>query len=140
MEPQIYANSTATSLGWVSVEEIDELGLTKATSLAIERALEPVTAYYDQIVIDGKFNFLPAHPKAVAMVNADDKVPSVSAASIIAKVARDEFMIKSSKYFPGYGFEKHVGYGTTLHLDSLKKLGASKLHRLSYKPIKQFIV
>lgn len=131
----IYQKARAIGLGWVSPAEVDELGLTTAVSLAMQRALDAAAVEYDQIIIDGNYNFLHGNPKTVTLVKADALIPAVSAASIVAKVARDQYMAEAAKQYPEYSFEKHVGYGTALHLASLKLHGTCDLHRLSYKPI-----
>jgi ribonuclease HII len=125
----------ASGLGWVSNEEVDAIGLTASVKLAMERAIEAAGISTYQIIIDGSFNFLPHLPNTEAVVKADSKVPAVSAASILAKVARDNWMVEAAKRFPGYGFERHVGYGTAEHRQALAELGACKLHRMSYRPI-----
>lgn len=122
-------------LGWVSSSEVDALGLTKAMRLGVERAISGAPKV-DQIIIDGSVNYLSDNPRAENLIKADQTVPSVSAASIVAKVARDKHMAKQALLFPGYGFENHVGYGTVAHKNALDKLGLTDLHRLSYKPIK----
>jgi ribonuclease HII len=133
---QILAEAEAYGIGWVEPSEVDALGLTKSVGLAMRRALEHITASYDQIIIDGSYNFFPEDVRAEAVIKADDCVPAVSAASIIAKVARDRYMSKLAQLYPAYGFEKHVGYGTAYHLAMLQAHGVSDVHRLSYKPIK----
>jgi ribonuclease HII len=130
----------AIGLGWVTANEIDTVGLTQAVRLAMQRALDMITAEYDEIIIDGSFNFLADNPKAVAIVKADGSVPVVSAASIVAKVARDNFMTEQSKLFPDYEFEAHVGYGTQRHIEALQLHGPCVLHRRSYKPIQKYMV
>ncbi len=132
---EIQLQAIAVGLGWVQPREIDELGLTKAVSLAMRRALDQIAVSYDEIIIDGNLNFLPDELKARAVIKADDTVPAVSAASIVAKVARDNFMAQISSKYPGYGFDKHVGYGTALHLEQLKVHGVCDLHRCSFKPV-----
>jgi ribonuclease HII len=135
---EIYESAAAIGLGWVSAREVDALGLTEAVRLAMQRAIAQIELPYDEIIIDGNYNFLSTDSRAQAVVKADGSIPAVSAASIVAKVARDEWMCsKAAQDFPLYGFEKHVGYGTKLHRDMLRLHGVCSLHRLSYKPIKQ---
>lgn len=131
----IQKHALAVGLGWVWPAEIDAQGITWAVKTAMERALADITTDYDQIIIDGNINYFKDNPKAQAVVRADDTVPSVSAASIVAKVARDTYMAELSEAYAGYGFDKHVGYGTTAHIAALKALGVSDIHRRSYKPI-----
>jgi ribonuclease HII len=133
----IHKQALAIGLGWVQPAEVDELGLTAAVGLAMHRAVEQITGQYDEIIIDGNFNFLMNNPKARAVIKADASVPAVSAASIVAKVARDQYMSEvAAADYPEYGFERHVGYGTALHLERLRIHGISDLHRRSFKPIK----
>lgn len=136
---EVEVQALAVGLGWVSPQEIDELGLTRAVELAMRRALEQIEAFYDEVIIDGHFNFLSDDPRARAVIKADDSVPSVSAASIIAKVARDKYMAGLAGQYPDYGFESHVGYGTALHHERLKLHGVCELHRRSFKPIQALI-
>lgn len=135
----IRENAAAAGLGWVWPAEIDEHGLTWAVKTAMERAFAEVGADYDEIIIDGNVNYFADNPKAQAVVKADDTVPSVSAASIIAKVARDNYMAELGEQYAGYGFDKHVGYGTAAHVAALKALGVSDVHRRSYKPIQAML-
>lgn len=135
----INEHALAVGLGWVWPEELDISGITAAVALAMQRALTAVTVPYEQLVIDGNYNFFPDNPKATAIIKADDNVPAVSAASIVAKVARDAYMHDMALKYPVYGFEKHVGYGTALHLAALQQYGICELHRTSYKPIKKII-
>ena len=135
---EIRAVAQAFGLGWVAAAEVDSLGLTAAVALAMRRALQAVTAVYDDVIIDGSYNFLPDIPHARAVVKADGSVPAVSAASIIAKVARDGYMRRAAETYPGYGFESHVGYGTKQHASALRDLGVTELHRRSYRPVQAF--
>lgn len=134
----IYRTS-AVGLGWVEPAEIDEISLSAAVRLAMQRALEKITVDYDEIIIDGQLNFLANNQKARAVIKADVSVPSVSAASIVAKVARDQYMTNIAKEYPDYGFDRHVGYGTALHIERLKLHGVSELHRRSYKPVQALL-
>jgi len=131
----IHEHALAVGLGWVEAREIDAVGLTRAVGLAMERALSQITMHFEELIIDGNHNFFPFDPRAKAVIKADDSVVCVSAASIVAKVARDNFMAELSDKYAGYGFEKHVGYGTADHISALKALGITDIHRRTYKPI-----
>lgn len=126
--------------GWVSALEIDELGLSEALRQGVKRALDSLKVVDDEaIIIDGKINYCPSkYRQVICQVSADRDVTLVSAAAIYAKETRDLYMRKLNKRYPGYGFDKHVGYGTELHKLMLKKLGAIPgVHRHSFKPVKQ---
>lgn len=142
-DSKIRYQAAAVGYGWVYPAQIDEIGLTRAVQLAMQLALDDATASFegkvDEIIIDGNLNFFPENPKAKAVIKADDSVPAVSAASIVAKVARDNYMAEIAAKFPDYGFDGHVGYGTSLHLERLKIHGVSSLHRRSFKPIQALI-
>lgn len=129
----------AIGVGWVWPEQVDDIGLGKAVELAMRQAMAQVNCDYDELIIDGNINYFSDNPKAKALVRADDTVAAVSAASIVAKVARDNYMADAAKKYPGYGFERHVGYGTAEHIQQLKKYGVSEIHRLSYKPIRAIL-
>lgn len=135
---QIEATSVY-GLGWVWPEEIDKYGITWSVKTAMERALNAITAEYDEVIIDGNINYLLEAKNSQAVIKADDTVPAVSAASIIAKVARDSYMEQAALTYPDYGFEKHVGYGTAMHVSALKLSGPCDIHRYSYKPIKALL-
>ncbi len=123
--------------GWVEPAEIDLLGLTGAMQLGVARALEHVAAEPgEQIIMDGHINYCsPTFTAVECVVRADDLHPIVSAASIYAKVLRDQKMSELAQEFPHYGFESHVGYGTKAHLQAMQKLGVCELHRKSYRPV-----
>ena len=127
-------------LGWVDVAELDRLGMTDGLKLGAKRAYSQlpsdVTSRAKRIVIDGNIKMLD-DLRAVVMVKADAQVQAVSAASIVAKVARDSYMTQLDRLFPEYGFAKHAGYGTRQHVEALTKLGViSGIHRSSFAPIK----
>lgn len=123
-------------LGWVEPGELDEIGLTAACRLAMSQALSQITCNYDEIIIDGNYNFLSDKLKVRTLVKADQLISEVSAASIIAKVARDNFMIKLAGQYKDYGFERHVGYCTRAHLLALNELGPCAIHRKSFMPVR----
>jgi ribonuclease HII len=139
LDAEIRVMATGFGIGWVTAQEIDTIGLTAAVRLAMERACEQITAPYEQIIIDGDLNFFADNPKASTLIGGDNLVPAISAASIIAKVARDRYMAEQSTHYPGYGFEKHVGYGTAAHSAALKLLGVTDMHRKSFKPVRALL-
>lgn len=138
MSEQIRANAEI-GLGWVSPAEVDRLGLTEAVRLAMQRAIDQLTLPYEQVIIDGSYNFLPHIAGSQAVIKADGTVSAVSAASIVAKVARDTYMEQLEERYSSWQFDRHVGYGTAVHIEALKQHGVSDIHRLSYKPIKAYL-
>ena len=138
---QITKEAPASALGWVSAKELDELGLAAALRLATRRAVRQIQATkipFTQIIIDGKVNFLAQTPLAqyvTVLPKADLLVKEVSAASIIAKVARDQYMHDLAKVYPNYKFERHVGYGTAYHRQALAQFGPCPEHRFSFRPL-----
>ncbi|HSX17615.1 MAG TPA: ribonuclease HII [Patescibacteria group bacterium] len=139
LDAEIRVSAAAFGIGWVTPAELDGWGLTEAVRIAMRRAFTAITAPYERIIIDGNHNFLADVPLTETLIGADNIVPAVSAASIIAKVARDRYMADMAMQFPGYSFEKHVGYGTAAHRAALKMLGACELHRRSFKPVQAFV-
>lgn len=129
---QIIRKSLGYGLGWVDNFEIDELGMTQAVTLAYERALEAMELDISLIVIDGNYNYLSEYEIAQTLVKADQKVSCVAAASIIVKVARDEFMRKLCHKYPEYCFERNVGYATKVHQEAIRKFGLTDIHRKSF--------
>ena len=144
LNEKILKNAPATALAWVSSKELDEMGLSNALRLANRRVVEEIRRKkvpFNEIIIDGTINFLSDTSMAkyvTTLKKADLLIKEVSAASIIAKVARDTYMENLAKSFPEYGFEKHVGYGTTVHKTAIEKFGLTPEHRHSFKPIKNF--
>lgn len=140
----ILKSAAATGIGWVSAAEIDQYGLSASLKLATRRAVKQILAtktQFDLIIIDGTINFLsntPLADRVTTLKKADSLVKPVSAASIIAKVARDQYMTDLAATYPEYGFESHVGYGTLKHREVIQKYGICPEHRLSFRPIKEF--
>lgn len=136
---QLIHEQASVGLGWVTANEVDRLGLTDAVRLAMQRAYDKLAKPYDEIIIDGNYNFLAHLPRSRAVIQADGSIPSVSAASIVAKVARDTYMEELPERYAIWEFSNHVGYGTKRHIELLNLYGISDIHRTSYKPIKAFL-
>jgi ribonuclease HII len=133
---EIKEKALAWSLGRAEPHEIDELNILHATMLAMQRAVAGLCITPDMVLIDG--NRCPKLPMASqAIVKGDSKVAEISAASILAKVTRDREMVELDLQFPEYGFAKHKGYPTPVHLESLARLGATTHHRRSFSPVKR---
>lgn len=138
---EIYEKADAVGLGWVRADELDQLGMSQALVLATRRAVEQIHVPYQEIIIDGTINFLQNTGKGeyvTTLAKADLLVPSVSAASIVAKVARDSFMTEQDALFPGYGFKNNSGYGVAAHRAAIDLLGVTPLHRLSFAPLQKY--
>lgn len=135
---EIQLKAAAVGLGWVHAGEIDAIGLAAALRLATRRAVEQIDTPYHEIIIDGTINLLQGTSKeayVTVLPKADALIKSVSAASIVAKVARDEWMADQESEYPEYGFGRHVGYGTAAHHQALTTHGITPLHRRSFAPI-----
>jgi ribonuclease HII len=135
---KIKESAIAWNLASASIKEIDSLNILQASLLSMKRAVEGLKIIPEKVVCDG--NYKPdISIECEAIIKGDSSVKSIMAASIIAKVTRDELMKDLDKIYPAYGFKKHKGYPTKLHLDALKLLGPCKIHRLSFKPVKESI-
>ena len=134
LEPVIREQALAWAVARAEVDEIDSLNILQATLLAMRRAVAALSPAAEAVVVDGNrvTDFgLPAE----AVVGGDARVPSISAASILAKVARDREMVALEAAFPGYGFARHKGYGTAEHREALARLGPTPHHRRSLAPL-----
>ncbi|MDR0933583.1 MAG: ribonuclease HII [Burkholderiaceae bacterium] len=135
----IRSHALAWSVAACSVAEIDELNILQATMLAMKRAVEGLGTVPALALIDG--NRCPALAvRAEAIVGGDDKVEAISAASILAKTARDNALMQLHEEYPQYAFDRHKGYPTALHLARLREHGASPVHRVSYAPVRAVLV
>jgi ribonuclease HII len=121
--------------GFCSSEEVDKLGVKKATREAMQRAIEKLKTKPRTLLIDGNDHFQFDIPRE-EYIKGDDKIPVISAASIVAKVTRDNYMIKLGKKYSQFGFENHMGYGAVSHMDLLKQEIYCPEHRKSYNPLK----
>jgi ribonuclease HII len=135
----IQEHALGWSIGQASVEEIDSLNILHATMLAMQRAIEGLQPAAEHALIDGNRcpEGLPC--TAQAIVKGDQRVTSIAAASILAKVSRDEEMYSLHQQYPQYGFDKHKGYGTREHLDALREHGPLDVHRRSFAPVKSLL-
>lgn len=133
---QIRGRALAWAVAHASVEEIDRLNILQATFLAMQRAVGGLETFPTRVLIDGNQCPELAIPTE-AIVKGDSKVAAISAASILAKTARDDVMRELDRQYPEYGFARHMAYGTKAHLEALHRYGPSPCHRRSFKPIKQ---
>lgn len=136
---EIKQKALAWSIAKSSVQEIDELNILQATMLAMTRAVEGLSVRPELVLIDGnripKQLFIPAR----AIVKGDATEEAISAASILAKTARDAALIELHQQYPHYAFNQHKGYGTALHLERLREFGACPAHRRSFAPVKKVL-
>jgi len=138
LDGEIRASALGIGIGRAEVAEIDELNILQAALLAMQRAIAALPLAPQVVYVDGKQT--PAVPMpAVAVVGGDDRVPAISAASIVAKVARDREMCVAALDYPEYGFDSHKGYATTRHLAALGRYGPTPLHRRSFAPLRTWL-
>jgi ribonuclease HII len=136
---RIRTDAVAWAIGRAGVEEIDALNILQASLLAMRRAVEALSVQPTLVLVDG--NRLPDWPyESRAIVKGDLTEPAISAASIVAKVTRDQEMVELDREYPGYGFASHKGYPTKTHLAALMRLGISRIHRRSFGPVKRLLV
>lgn len=129
--PIIQEQALAYAVAFADVAEIDEINILQATFRAMERAVSSLSLAPDYVLIDG--NKLPQLPvEAQAVVHGDSLSASIAAASVLAKVTRDDIMLEMAKSYPEYGFEIHKGYGTKAHYDALTANGPCKIHRITF--------
>lgn len=134
----IQERSQAWAVGRAEVEEIDTINILQATLLAMQRAVLGLSIEPDLVRVDG--NQRPNISFTTSLhIEGDKNFPEISAASIVAKVVRDQEMIAMDKLYPGYGFAEHKGYSTPSHCRALQELGVSKLHRKSFAPVRELL-
>jgi len=138
LAPLIREHALAWAIAECSCEEIDSINILQATMLAMRRAVEALHTLPTLALIDG--NRCPQmEVRAHAIVEGDDKVNAISAASILAKTARDAALVRLHDIYPQYGFDQHKGYGTPLHLERLRLHGPSPAHRRSFAPVRNLL-
>lgn len=138
LEIEIKNKALSWCLGSATAQEIDQINILQASLLAMQRAVEGLSIEPDWALVDG--NKLPQlNCQAQAIVKGDDRVPAISAASILAKQARDREMLALAKRYPEYGFERHKGYPTKEHLALIRQIGFTEEYRMSFKPIRALL-
>lgn len=135
---EIIEKAAGYGIAGVSCFVIDRINILQASLLAMKKAVEKLPFHPDKIYIDGTFTISGLDIDQEAVIDGDKLIAEVSAASILAKVIRDTYMIKQAELYPGYGFENNKGYATEEHLEALAKIGPCKIHRKSFRPISQF--
>jgi ribonuclease HII len=138
----LYKTITHRALSWsiaeASVEEIDDINILQATLLAMKRAVHGLSIQPDKLLVDGIFLpdcLIPGE----AIIKGDSKVQAISAASILAKVHRDQLMVEYHNIYPNFSFHAHKGYGTKQHLSEIEQFGVLDVHRRTFNPVKSLI-
>lgn len=135
---EIREKSLAWAVGRAENDEIDSINILQASLLAMKRAIESLTIEPELVLVDG-IHCPDVNCNVDAIIKGDSKIPAISAASIIAKVVRDNEMIVLDSQFPGYGFSQHKGYPTRMHIEALQELGVTSIHRKSFAPVKKLL-
>jgi ribonuclease HII len=140
LEIEIRATALAWSVAWSDRAEIDSLNILSATMLAMRRAILGLSVVPTFVQVDGNrlpnLDFHDRNIDGVAIIGGDAQVAAISAASILAKTARDRFMVDMDRLYPHYAFAQHKGYGTEIHCDRLREHGPCTLHRRSFAPVR----
>lgn len=139
LAPIIRERALAWAVAYAEVEEIDALNILQATLLAMRRAVLALPVRPHQLMVDGLYCPQTDIPSE-AIVKGDSKVAAISAASILAKTARDELMLRLHAQYPQYGFDGHKGYPTAAHVAALREHGVSEVHRRSFKPVRDALL
>lgn len=138
LDQQIRERALAWALGRAEVHEIDSINILQASLLAMQRAVAGLTVSPELVLVDGNRCPRLDYPSQ-AVIKGDALVPAISAASIIAKVARDREMVELDRRYPGYGLARHKGYPSKAHLSALQDLGVTPVHRRSYAPVRRLL-
>lgn len=138
LAPVIRERALAWAVAYADVEEIDRLNILQATLLAMKRAVLALHTRPHQVLVDGLYCPQTGIPSQ-AIVKGDSTIAAISAASILAKTARDELMLGLHVQYPQYGFDGHKGYPTPAHLAALRAHGVSEIHRRSFKPVRELL-
>ena len=133
LAPRIREVALASSVAFASAEEIDSLGIVRATRTAAVRALRGLSVLPQYLLTDFRLELPQLELAQTSLVKGDARCLSIACASVLAKTARDEWMRELDSQYPGYGLGKHKGYGTQAHRSAMKRLGLSKIHRQSFK-------
>lgn len=133
---QIREHALAFGIGWASVEEIDALNIRQANFLAMRRAVDALGVTPGLALVDGN-DPPPLACRVRTIIGGDALEPAISAASILAKTTRDALMVELCAQYPGYGFARHKGYGSAMHLEALRTLGPCPAHRRSFAPVRE---
>ncbi len=138
LAPLIRDNAIAWGVGWASVEEIDTVNIRQANFLAMQRAFKALGMKPTHALVDGN-DPPPISCKVTCIIGGDALESYISAASILAKTARDAHMVELCAQYPGYGFSQHKGYGSAAHMEALKRLGPSPVHRRTFAPVRALL-
>ena len=133
-------NCSRFAIGFSSVREIEEYNILQASLTAMRRATKSLGALKSTILVDGIHSFDKKNKKIKTVIKGDAKFPSIAAASILAKVLRDNYMCILAKRYKGYGWEKNSGYGTSEHMESMTKLGITPFHRKNFAPVHKMLL
>ena len=135
---QIRRHALAWAIASASVAEIDAINILQASLLAMRRAIEQLSVAPSEVLVDGNQCPMIGYP-VTAIIRGDSKIPAISAASILAKTARDAEMLRLHHLYPVYGLDRHKGYPTAAHLAALERHGVCEIHRRSYAPIRKLL-
>ena len=137
--PQIIKQAIAFGVEFVEVDEIDRINILQATLIGMQRVVESLNPQPALALVDG--NRAPQmYCEVKTIIGGDGLIPSISAASVLAKVYRDRWMMAMHEVFPGYGFDRHKGYPTAYHLERLKALGPCPIHRKTFAPVRASVL